>query len=102
MTTSCRSCTLWGWSSQAGRSRRSAKGSSGPASACDRLFWRNAGTRPAEVIRMQRQRHWNAVYDTKSAEQVSWFEALPLVSLRMLESAGLTTETCVVDIGGGD
>ena len=51
---------------------------------------------------MQRQQHWESVYQAKSEQQVSWFEALPLVSLRMMESSGLTTETCVVDVGGGD
>ncbi len=51
---------------------------------------------------MQRQEHWDVVYNTKGEQQVSWFEALPVVSLRLMESAGLTTETCVVDIGGGD
>jgi hypothetical protein len=51
---------------------------------------------------MQRQQHWESVYKAKSEQQVSWFEALPLVSLRMMESSGLTTETCVVDVGGGD
>jgi 4,5-DOPA dioxygenase extradiol len=40
-TTSCRSCTPWGWSNQADRCRRSAKVSSGPASACDPSCWRN-------------------------------------------------------------
>ena len=51
---------------------------------------------------MQRQEHWDVVYNTKNEQQVSWFEALPVVSLRMMESAGLTTDTCVVDVGGGD
>ena len=51
---------------------------------------------------MQRQEHWDVVYETKGEQQVSWFESLPVVSLRLMESAGLTTETCVVDIGGGD
>ena len=51
---------------------------------------------------MQRQQHWDSIYNTKSEQRVSWFEALPLVSLRMMESAGLTSETCVIDVGGGD
>ena len=50
---------------------------------------------------MQRQAHWNAVYDTRHEQQVSWFEDLPALSLRMMESAGLTASTCVVDVGGG-
>jgi SAM-dependent methyltransferase len=51
---------------------------------------------------MQRREHWDLVFNTKGERQVSWFEALPAVSLRMMESAGLTTGTCVVDIGGGE
>jgi trans-aconitate methyltransferase len=50
---------------------------------------------------MQRQAHWNAVYDTRHEQQVSWFEELPALSLRMMESAGLTPDTCVIDVGGG-
>lgn len=46
--------------------------------------------------------HWDAVYATKSEREVSWFETLPSVSLRMMEDAGLTAETCVFDVGGGD
>jgi SAM-dependent methyltransferase len=38
----------------------------------------------------------------KSDEQVSWFELLPAVSVRMLKAAGLTAESCVIDVGGGD
>jgi hypothetical protein len=51
---------------------------------------------------MQRQSHWDAVYRTRGEEQLSWFEALPSLSLRMMEAAGLTPETCVLDVGGGD
>jgi len=50
---------------------------------------------------MQRQEHWNGVYDTRNEQQVSWFEELPALSLRMMESAGLTPDTCVIDVGGG-
>jgi SAM-dependent methyltransferase len=51
---------------------------------------------------MTRQTHWDAIYDTKSDRQLSWFEALPAVSLRLMEAAGLTPDTCVLDVGGGD
>ena len=46
--------------------------------------------------------HWNRVYTTKSDEQVSWFEPLPAVSLKMLDAAGVNPDTCVLDVGGGD
>ena len=51
---------------------------------------------------MTREDHWNTVYTTKSEDQVSWFEALPVVSLRLMEAAGLDQDTCVIDVGGGD
>ncbi len=51
---------------------------------------------------MERQTHWNTVYTTKGEEQVSWFEALPELSLELMQAAGLTADTCVLDVGGGD
>lgn len=46
--------------------------------------------------------HWNTIYGTKGEREVSWFEGLPAVSLQMIEAAGLTPDTCVLDVGGGD
>ena len=51
---------------------------------------------------MERAAHWNQVYTTKAANDVSWFEPLPTVSLELLEAAGMTAESCVIDVGGGD
>jgi hypothetical protein len=51
---------------------------------------------------MDRQDHWQRVYTTKSEQEVSWFEGLPAVSIQLMESAGLTPDSCVVDVGGGD
>jgi SAM-dependent methyltransferase len=50
---------------------------------------------------MTRESHWNAIHSTKG-DDVSWFEAVPAVSLRMLEASGLNSDSCVLDIGGGD
>jgi trans-aconitate methyltransferase len=51
---------------------------------------------------MDRTSHWQQVYATKAEDDVSWFEASPSLSLQMMEAAGMTTETCVLDVGGGD
>jgi trans-aconitate methyltransferase len=51
---------------------------------------------------MSRTEHWDAVFASKREDGVSWFEAMPTVSLRLMEAAGLTQETCVFDVGGGD
>ena len=51
---------------------------------------------------MTRKQHWDTVYATKSEHDVSWFEPSPDVSLAMIEAAGLTRDTCVIDVGGGE
>ncbi len=51
---------------------------------------------------MTTQDHWNRIYRTKSDQDVSWFEPLPEVSVRMMVAAGLNTESCVLDVGGGN
>ena len=51
---------------------------------------------------MDRKAHWTRVYDGKSERDVSWFETLPDVSLQLMEAAGLSSKTCVIDVGGGD
>lgn len=45
--------------------------------------------------------HWNGVYNTKGAEDVSWFEPSPTQSLALIELAGMLKTTRIVDIGGG-
>jgi SAM-dependent methyltransferase len=49
-----------------------------------------------------RQQHWNTIYKSKGERDVSWFEAFPAVSLEMIEAIGLTPDTCIVDVGGGE
>ena len=39
---------------------------------------------------MDRKQHWEHVYSAKGPTEVSWFEADPTTSLRLLETAGLT------------
>jgi SAM-dependent methyltransferase len=51
---------------------------------------------------MDAHSHWDRVHTTRDERGVSWFEAFPAVSLRLLEAAGLTPNTCVLDVGGGD
>jgi SAM-dependent methyltransferase len=51
---------------------------------------------------MTTQEHWNRIYSTKSDQEVSWFEPLPEISVRLMEAAGLNAESCVLDVGGGN
>ena len=43
---------------------------------------------------------WDDVYD-RGDSRVSWFQAEPIVSLRLLHDAGLHVGSSVIDIGGG-
>lgn len=45
--------------------------------------------------------HWNAAYEAKGESGVSWFEAVPEISLALIEKYGHGTETRLIDIGGG-
>jgi hypothetical protein len=56
----------------------------------------------AEDLGMDRAQHWQRVYTTKGEREVSWFQDVPDVSLRMMRDAGLTADSCVIDVGGGD
>ncbi|MDE3156211.1 MAG: class I SAM-dependent methyltransferase [Acidobacteriota bacterium] len=51
---------------------------------------------------MPSKQHWERVYSSKGEREVSWFETCPAVSLEMLNAAGVTRESCVIDVGGGD
>ena len=42
---------------------------------------------------MQRREHWERLYQTKAANEVSWFQAEPTLSIRLLESVSLAPST---------
>lgn len=44
--------------------------------------------------------HWEDVYATKSSNVVSWYQRLPSISLRLIESVA-PADAAVIDIGGG-
>jgi trans-aconitate methyltransferase len=50
---------------------------------------------------MSDEAHWSAVYSRKEESELSWHQSAPSVSLDLMEKAGLTTATSVIDVGGG-
>ncbi|MDH2383946.1 class I SAM-dependent methyltransferase [Bradyrhizobium sp. CER78] len=48
-----------------------------------------------------RQSHWQTVYLTKGEQQVSWSQADPQPSLRLIESVAPSRDASIIDIGGG-
>ncbi len=50
---------------------------------------------------MNRQEHWNQVYQTKAPDDVSWFQTHPTLSLKLIASTGIAREDGIIDVGGG-
>ena len=48
-----------------------------------------------------RQAHWEDVYTTKRENEVSWFQQSPAPSLDLIVQAGATSNSAIIDIGGG-
>lgn len=48
-----------------------------------------------------RQEHWTQVYTTKPADNVSWYQPTPELSLRALDELQLPVSASLIDIGGG-
>lgn len=46
--------------------------------------------------------HWENIYSTKSAGEVSWTQEVPATSLEFIESFNLKKTDAIIDIGGGD
>lgn len=50
---------------------------------------------------MDRKKHWEQVYTTKTSDSVSWFQEHAEQSLRLIHTTGLGADAAIVDIGGG-
>ena len=50
---------------------------------------------------MNRQEHWNKVYQTKASDDVSWYQRRPDVSLALIAASGVSKDAGVIDVGGG-
>ena len=51
---------------------------------------------------MNRKNHWEAVYETKQPNEVSWTQEKPETSLDFIREIHLEKSSKIIDIGGGD
>lgn len=56
---------------------------------------------PGEAGARSRREHWESVYGARSDQELSWFQAQPGASLRLVARADLGREARIVDVGGG-
>lgn len=50
---------------------------------------------------VEKQAHWQNVYETKGERDVSWFEESPAISLELIRATGAGAAGPIIDIGGG-
>ena len=50
---------------------------------------------------MARADHWEAAYSTRGVDGVSWYQAVPGVSLELVAALGVPRAGAVIDVGGG-
>ncbi len=54
------------------------------------------------ALNIIKQQHWDKVYSTKAADEVSWFQQYPKTSMEFVELFNLPLSANIIDIGGGD
>src|SRR6185437_12684961 len=57
---------------------------------------------PRTFAVMNNRTHWNQVYHTKTAEQMSWTQDVPHISLDFIDALHVPTNARIIDVGGGD
>ncbi len=50
---------------------------------------------------MHAKDHWEKVYNTKAATEVSWFQPHAELSLKLIRNTGVAKTAAIVDVGGG-
>ena len=50
---------------------------------------------------MESKEHWEKLYTTKAATEVSWFQEHAQLSLKLIREAAIPTSASIIDVGGG-
>lgn len=50
---------------------------------------------------MDRKSHWDSIYSAKTPIELSWYQAHPETSLRLIAASGIGKDAALIDIGGG-
>ena len=50
---------------------------------------------------MLRKDHWEKIYQTKSPDEVSWYQSNPLLSMKLIKDSELEKGLGIIDVGGG-
>jgi SAM-dependent methyltransferase len=61
----------------------------------------DGGRHPCAPTMTAGREHWEQVYASRAADQVSWFQRVPEVSLALVRQAGIEPGSPIVDVGAG-
>lgn len=53
-------------------------------------------------MKQGKKQHWEHIYATKNQDELSWYQAFPHTSVRLIEASGVAKDAPIIDIGGGD
>ena len=53
------------------------------------------------IFKKNTKRHWDCVYKKYSSTEVGWYQAYPERSLKLIHETGVSTDSSIIDIGGG-
>ena len=51
---------------------------------------------------MERKKHWETVYQTKSDQDVGWYQEYPDTSVKLIEKYSMNLDQAIIDVGGGN
>lgn len=58
-------------------------------------------TEPMKNAEVDRKAHWEQVYVARKADETSWFQPVPTLSLGLIDQSGVNPNAPVIDVGGG-
>ena len=50
---------------------------------------------------MNNSTHWENIYASKKAKEVSWYQELPLQSIEIINASKIDRKATIIDVGGG-
>jgi SAM-dependent methyltransferase len=50
---------------------------------------------------MDKKEHWDKAHAARHPREVSWYQQLPALSLRMIQGSNMAADTPIIDVGGG-
>ena len=54
-----------------------------------------------KMMETERKAHWERVYEARTAEAMSWYQAHALMSMELIRATGIDRSAPVIDVGGG-